>query len=111
MDIVTGRIGSYTGGMDKFAKKNENHGEFDTFLEKAQKGDGQELKKVCREFEGIILEMMYKQMKSSVAGADVLAETSGRRVFEEMLDEKMAEEASKGRGTGLADMLYKQLAP
>lgn len=84
---------------------------FEKHLENAMnKNEEQELKKVCKEFEGILINMMYKQMRASVPKSDLLPGDVGRDVFESMLDEKLTEEASKGRGIGLADVLYKQLS-
>lgn len=84
---------------------------FEKHLENAMnKNDEQDLKKVCKEFEGILINMMYKQMRASVPKSDLLPGDIGRDVFESMLDEKVTEEVSKGRGIGLADVLYKQLS-
>ena len=84
---------------------------FEKHLEKAYgEKDEQQLKKVCKEFESIMLNMMYKQMRASVPKTDLLPSDMGRDVFESMLDEKLTEEASKGNGIGLADVLFKQLS-
>lgn len=74
------------------------------------KNDDKELRKVCKDFESIMLNMMYKQMKATVSKSDLIPDDAGREVFESMLDEKLMEEASKGEGFGLADVLYKQLS-
>lgn len=72
--------------------------------------DEQQLKEACKEFESIMLSMMYKQMKSAIPKSDLIPSDAGRDIFESMLDEALMEEASKGRGVGLADVLYKQLS-
>lgn len=86
----------------------------DTFEKRLQsafdKKDDKELKKVCREFEGILLNMMYKQMKATVQKSDLIPSDTGTAIFEGMLDDKLVEEASKNSGTGLGDTLYKQLS-
>ncbi len=96
---------SYTGtssvSTDDFAKDLENA---------VKKNDTQALKKVCREFESIMLNMMYKSMKSSVPKSELIPSDSGRDIFESMMDEKLMEEASAQKGVGLADMLYSQLS-
>lgn len=73
------------------------------------KKDGKELKKVCSEFEAMMLQVIYKQMKSTIPESELIPESMGHTVFESMLDEKLMEEATRLRGTGLAEMLYKQL--
>lgn len=69
-----------------------------------------ELKKVCQEFEAIMLNMMYKQMKATVPKTDLVPSHAGKDIFESMLDESLVQEASKRGSFGLAEVLYKQLS-
>ncbi|MCR4436419.1 MAG: rod-binding protein [Clostridiales bacterium] len=69
-----------------------------------------ELKNACQEFEGMLLNMMYKQMKATVPKWDVVEEDPGMEIFDSMLDDQLVEEASKTGRLGLGDMLYKQLS-
>lgn len=86
---------------DDFAKK----------LEAAvQNNDEKELKKACQEFEGIVLDMLYKQMKATIVKSDLLEEDPGTDIFESMLDDQLMEQASKTGSLGLAESLYKQLS-
>lgn len=73
------------------------------------KKDDEKLKSVCKEFESIFLNMMMKQMRATVQKSDLIPSSMGTEVFEGMLDEKLMEEASKGRGFGLGDSLYNQM--
>lgn len=110
MDIkaVSG-VSSITNMESNKAKSADNS--FEKHLENAVgKNDEQQLKKVCKEFEGIMLDMMFKQMKASIPKSDLIPSDSGKDVFESMLDEKLMEEVSEGSGIGLADVLYKQLS-
>ncbi|HOM03553.1 MAG TPA: rod-binding protein [Acetivibrio sp.] len=72
--------------------------------------DEKELKKVCKEFEGILLQIVYKQMKATVPKSDFLPADYGREIFEDMLDEELVKESSGRLNLGLADSLYKQLS-
>jgi len=72
-------------------------------------GDDIELKKACRDFEGIILNMLFRQMKATVPKSGFLSDSAALDIFDSMLDEKLMEEASKRGSLGLADTLYKQL--
>jgi flagellar protein FlgJ len=76
----------------------------------ARNNDEKELKKACQEFEALMLNMIYKQMKATVIKSQLVEEEPGREIFESMLDEELAEQASKAGGIGLADSLYKQLS-
>jgi len=73
-------------------------------------GSDVELKKVCKEFEAILLNMMYKEMKATVQKSDLIPSDSGKDIFDSMLDEELTKKASEGSGLGLADVLYKQLS-
>ncbi|HHW00847.1 MAG TPA: flagellar biosynthesis protein FlgJ [Clostridiaceae bacterium] len=88
--------------------------EQDSFEKKLQdaidNNNEEQLKAACKEFEGIMLSMIYKQMKSAIPKSDLIPSDAGRDIFESMLDEALMEEASNGRGVGLADVLYKQLS-
>jgi peptidoglycan hydrolase FlgJ len=86
-------------------------GEFERTLEKAiEEKDEKKLKKACSDLEAIFVNMMFKQMRSTVQKSGLMDGGSSEEMFEDMLFEKYTEEASKGQGTGLGDILYKQLA-
>jgi len=86
---------------DSFAKK----------LEAAvQNRDDNELKQACQEFESIMLNMMYKQMKTTIVRSDLIERDAGMEIFESMQDENLMEMASKTGSFGLAESLYKQLS-
>ncbi|GAE87250.1 rod-binding protein [Acetivibrio straminisolvens] len=72
--------------------------------------DEKELKKACKEFEGILLEIVYKQMKATVPKSDFIPADPGREIFEDMLDEELVKESNGRINLGLADSLYKQLS-
>lgn len=86
---------------DDFARRLE---------EAARNNDDRELKKACQEFEAIMLDMLYKQMKATIIKSDLVEEDPGRDIFESMLEEELMEQAAKRGSLGLADSLYKQLS-
>jgi flagellar protein FlgJ len=93
------------------AKSKMVDGSFENHLKSAMdSNDEKELKKVCKEFEGILLDMMYKSMKATVQKSDLIPRSAGTEIFEEMLDEELVKEASEKNSLGLADMLFKQLS-
>ncbi|OPX43802.1 peptidoglycan hydrolase FlgJ [Ruminiclostridium hungatei] len=108
------------GGIDVNAKSlvdsaqvNRTGAKADSFekrlKEAAQKGDDAQLKQVCKEFEGIFLNMMYKQMKATVPKSDYLQSDYGTEMYDTMMDETLVEVMSQ-KGIGLGDYMYKQLA-
>lgn len=75
-----------------------------------EKKDEEALKEVCREFEGLLLNIVYKQMRATVGKSDLIPKEAGREIFESMLDDELVKEASSNRSYGLAEDLYKQLS-
>lgn len=76
----------------------------------AQNNDDKELKAVCQEFEAIMLDMLYKQMKATVIKSDLIEKDPGTEIFESMQDEELMKKASQTGTLGLAESLYKQLS-
>ncbi len=74
------------------------------------KKDDKELKAACKQFEGIMLDILYKQMKATINRSNLVEADPGREVFESMLDESMMQKVSETSTFGLADSLYKQLS-
>lgn len=73
------------------------------------KKDTQSMKKVCKDFESIFLNMILKNMRSTVPQDSLFDDSSSIDTFQGMLDEQYADAMSK-KGIGLADMMYKQLS-
>ena len=93
------------------AKDNVTQNDFEGRLKKAMdKDDEKELKKVCEDFESILLSSMYKQMKATIPKSDLIPGDMGKDIFDSMLDDKLIEEASKSNSVGLSALLYKQLS-
>ena len=74
------------------------------------KKDDKELKAACKQFEGIMLDILFKQMKATINRSNLVEADPGREIFESMLDESMMQKASESSTFGLADSLYKQLS-
>ncbi len=75
----------------------------------AENGEEAQLKQVCKEFEGIFLNMMYKQMKATVPKSDYLSSDYGTEMYNTMMDETLVETISQ-KGIGLGDYMYRQLS-
>jgi len=86
---------------DSFARRLE---------EAVNSNDDKELKAACQEFEAIMLDMLYKQMKATIIKSDLIEEDPGRSIFESMRDEELMKQAAKTGTLGLAESLYKQLS-
>lgn len=108
-------INSINGNLSNFiaestAAKSETD-QFQKLLEEAQASENDtELKEACKEFESYFVKQMYSVMRNTVPEGTLTEKSHGREIFEDMLDEEYAEQASEGRGVGIADMLYRQLS-
>ncbi|MBM7615142.1 rod-binding protein [Alkaliphilus hydrothermalis] len=75
-----------------------------------QTDDQKKLMEACRQFEAVFINMMLKEMRSTVPDDGLTEKSQGREIFESMYDEKLSESMSKGQGIGLAKEMYRQLS-
>ena len=95
----------------KGKSQEASQGEFEKALEKAmEEKDEKKLKKACSDLEAVFVSMMFKQMRNTVQKSGLFDGGMAEEVYEDMLYDKYAEEVSKGSGTGLGDLLYRQLS-
>jgi len=66
------------------------------------------LRGVARQFESLFTQMMLKSMRDATP-KDSLFGSDQQDFYQDMFDSQMANQLSKGKGLGLADMLVKQL--
>lgn len=110
--VMTGNnlINGYTGEAARAAARAQDDSFAKRLEEAARNNNDKELKKACQEFEAIILNILYKQMKSTVIKSGLIEEDPGTGIFESMYDEQLMEQASKTGSFGLAESLYRQLS-
>lgn len=110
MDISGINSGMVRSSLES-AKREAGNNEFERLLKKAyNEKDEKQLKKVCKDFEQIFTGIMYKEMRATVPKSDLEESDFAKDTFQDMFDQKICEEAAKGQGLGLADMLYKSLS-
>jgi peptidoglycan hydrolase FlgJ len=68
--------------------------------------EDQKIKKACAEFESIFIQLMLKSMRQTVMKADCSDKGSGREMFDSLFDQELSKVFAKGRGTGLAKLIY-----
>lgn len=66
------------------------------------------IRKVAEQFESMFTRIMLKSMRDAV-GTDPMFGSDQQKMYQDMADDQLSIELSKGRGLGLADMLIKQL--
>ncbi|MBS4536424.1 rod-binding protein [Clostridium sp. D2Q-14] len=98
LNNYTNSIASQQNRLEQTEKKVKNIEEQGRLLE------------ACQEFESIFTNIMLKSMRRTVPKSSLIEESTGREMFEEMYDEKLTREISKGsNGMGIAKMLYDQM--
>lgn len=78
---------------------------------KSEKNSDLALKKVAQEFESIFINIMLKSMRdaNAVFEKDNMLHSSEGDTYRDMYDQQMALSLAKGKGLGIADLLYRQL--
>lgn len=71
--------------------------------------DKKALKKACAQFEGLIMHQLLKGMRRTVSESNLLHGGPGEKIWKDMFDQVLAEEAGQSGSLGLGDLLYRQL--
>jgi len=91
--------------------QKESNTDFEKIMSSAMESqDEEKLKKACEDFEAIFVNMLLKSMKNTVDEGGLTKKSHAREMFEGMLDEEMASSIAKGRGIGIAKILYDSLS-
>lgn len=72
--------------------------------------DLQSLRESSREFETMLVMEMLKSMRKSVPDGGLFEKNVATETFTEMLDMETAKAATGGRGLGIAEIMYNQMA-
>lgn len=73
--------------------------------------EDKELKEACKGFETMFLQMMYRSMRATVPENELFGSSNALKLFEELRDNELMKKTADAGGLGLADIIYKQLAP
>lgn len=74
----------------------------------ARSNDPDALRQVAKQYESLFARMMIKSMRDAV-GKDPMFGSDQEQSYQEMYDDQLSIELTKGKGLGLADMLVKQM--
>ncbi len=75
----------------------------------APSAQNKKLAKACADFEALFLQQLFKQMRATVPRSDPSGGSQAETLYTEMLDGELAQSIARGRGIGLADLLYRQV--
>ena len=79
-------------------------------LRQVDTDSAEQLKQTCQKFEAFFLQSMFKSMRAAVPEGGLIERSNGQQWFEEAFDVEVAQSVSTGRGVGLAEALYKEMA-
>ena len=109
-----GGINGYGGDIIKDTYKRirqDTAVDFEGLLDKARaEKDKEKLKEACREMEAVFINTVLERMRATVIRDGLIKESLGEEIFTSMLDGELARKISTGGGTGIADLLYRQLS-
>ncbi|HZX45795.1 MAG: hypothetical protein GX918_01165 [Clostridiales bacterium] len=112
--MKTGGINGYGSDIIKDTYKRvqqDSAAEFEDLLNKARaEKDRQRLKEACREMEAVFINTVLDRMRATIIRDGLIKESLGEEIFTSMLDGELARKISMGEGTGIADLLYRQLS-
>ncbi|MBN2221290.1 MAG: rod-binding protein [Vallitaleaceae bacterium] len=84
---------------------------FKKIMEAAMKNEDDEaLQSACKDFEAYYIQQLFTQMRKTIPDGGMFAESNERNIYEDMLYEEHAKNLSKGKGIGIADVMYRQLS-
>jgi flagellar protein FlgJ len=97
--------------MSTSASSEAEENNFQSVLEEAVNSqDDEQLRDACQQYEEYFLNELFDVMRETIPESNLLESSSGSETYDDMLYEAYAKEIATGRGTGIADILYKQLS-
>lgn len=82
----------------------------DALRTQASKDPKAALKAAAKQFETVFMNMVLKSMRDTVPKDGLMSGGSEEQMFQGMLDQQFAQSMADGKGTGLADLIVKQLS-
>lgn len=79
-------------------------------VEKQESSDTAKMRDACREFESYFLSYMFKAMRRTVPESGFISGGDAEEMFQDMYADAISQEAAKGPGIGIGDMLYRDLS-
>lgn len=71
--------------------------------------DDAQLKETCEEFEAVMVQMMFKSMRSSEVKGGLIEKDMASDIYCELFDGEVAREMAHKQSMGIGQLLYQQL--
>lgn len=72
--------------------------------------DLKSLRESSRQFEALFVMEMFKAMRKTIPDSGLFKKSQATEIFTEMLDSETAKAATEGKGLGIGEAMYKQMA-
>lgn len=69
-----------------------------------------DLRRLADQLQAVFMNQLFQAMRATVPESEGLGTDPGRQVFQQLFDERVAEEASARMHRGISEALYRQLA-
>lgn len=97
----------YQLGAAKTKSNTESLENFKNILE--QEVEDQRLKNACLDLEAVFVQQLMQSMRKTIPESTLVEKSFGQQVYEDMLDEEIANIGSKTGQFGIGEMIYRQL--
>jgi len=72
--------------------------------------DDAALRETCEEFEAVMVQLMFKTMRSSEVDSGLIEKDAASDVYRDLFDGEVARELAHKQSMGLGHMIYQQLS-
>ncbi len=73
------------------------------------KKDPEALRRVSQQFEAIFIQQMFKGMRATVPAGGLQENDRSIQIFQDLMDQQVADDMARRQGLGIADALLRQL--
>lgn len=70
----------------------------------------QALQEAAQQFEALFIYQLLTEMRKTVPETDLLGDRKAEKLFQSLLDQKIADHSAKNQSIGLAKMIYEQMS-
>lgn len=82
----------------------------ETFNSSTKAPDDAAMRSTCAEFEAIMLQQMFKSMRSAEPSDGVIESSNAQQIYQDLLDGRIAQELAHRQSLGVAEQIYRQMA-
>ncbi len=83
----------------------------ETFSSSVKESGDAAKRSTCAEFEAIMLQLMFKSMRSEEPSEGVIESSNAQSIYQDLLDGRIAQELAHRQSLGIGEQIYRQLMP